>query len=177
MKLFDRIILFFICFLTAVISAVTILFSAKVFSLEFFWTRLVGLYGRWEIGAVAVLFLVGCLWILFSGLRNQKVPETVISSGELGNVSVSFNAIENLILKVASNIEKIKDVKVRLKHQEGSLLIMLKVILAPDTKIPELTSELQKMVKDYLESMAGISVKSVSINVEDIAAQHKQKVK
>lgn len=175
MRLFERVIVFFICVAMVVVSAFAILFSLKVFSLDYFWTRLVYFYGRWEMGAVAGIFLVGSILILLSGFRNRKIPESVINNGEMGSVSISFNAVENLILKAANNVERLKDVKVKLKPREDSLSIILKVTVAPDTNIPELTSELQRVVKDYVESMAGISVREIKVKVENIAIPQKQK--
>lgn len=177
MRLYERVIVFFICIAMAVISVLAILFSLKVFSLNYFWTRLVYLYGRWETGAIAGIFLVGSILILLSSFLNRKIPESVISNGEMGSVSISFNAVENLILKAANNIERLKDVKVKLKPQEDSLSIILNVTVAPDTNIPELTSELQRVVKDYVESMAGISVRGITVKVENIVIPQKQKVK
>jgi uncharacterized alkaline shock family protein YloU len=127
------------------------------------------------MGAVGGIFLVGSILILLSGFRNRKIPESVINNGEMGSVSISFNAVENLILKAANNVERLKDVKVKLKPREDSLSIILKVTVAPDTNIPELTSELQRVVKDYVESMAGISVREIKVKVENIAIPQKQK--
>ncbi|ADL08068.1 alkaline shock response membrane anchor protein AmaP [Thermosediminibacter oceani] len=177
MKLYDRVIIALISLITAVISAVVILFSVKAFSLDLLWTRLQYFYGRWEIGMVGGIFFILSLGFLLSGLRNRKAEEALISSGELGNVNISFNAVENLILKVTRDKEKIKDVKVKIRQKGDSLSVVLKIVVVPDVKIPELTAELQKAVKDYVESMAGITIKDVSINVENIAGQYKQKVK
>ncbi|TYP51637.1 alkaline shock response membrane anchor protein AmaP [Thermosediminibacter litoriperuensis] len=182
MKLYDRIILGIVlvlaCLILAVVSAMAVLFSVKAFSLTHLWTRLeYYFYGRWEVGVVGGIFFMVSLWLLLSGLRSQKAPQALISSGELGSVNISFNAVQNLVLKVTRDMEEIRDVKVKIKQGKESLSIILQVVVVPDVKIPELTAKLQKAVKDYVESMAGIAIKDVSINVENIAGQYKQNVK
>nr|PZN03127.1 MAG: alkaline shock response membrane anchor protein AmaP [Bacillota bacterium] len=175
MRFFERVIVFFICLATALSSTIVLLFSLKVFSLDLIWTRLVYFYGSSATAAIAGIFLLGSIFILISGARVRRTPESIINSGEMGNVSISFSALENLVLKAANGVERLKDVKVQLKLRDNSLSINLKVTVASDTNIPELSAELQKVVKDYVESMAGISVQEVAVKVENIAVDQKLK--
>ena len=72
---------------------------------------------------------------------------------------ITLNAVESLVLKVIRDIENIKDSKVKIRNQENGISIILKLIVNYDVIIPDMTTELQKTIKDYLETTAGILVK------------------
>ncbi|AYO30702.1 alkaline shock response membrane anchor protein AmaP [Biomaibacter acetigenes] len=175
MNIFDRIILTVYTMFLAVVSVIVILFSVRLISLEDFGTRLAMLYGRWEVGVVGFIFLLTSVRFLLSGLKAQRYSETVIKNGELGNISISLNAIENLILKITRDIENVKDVKVHIKKREDGISILLKLVVNYDVAIPEMTSALQKSIKNYIETTAGITVKDVNISVDNIFNPYKQR--
>lgn len=174
MNLFDRIVLTIYTLFLAVVSVLVILFSTKIFPLEEYWTRLELLYGRWEVGVVGLIFLLMSMRFLLSGIKSQHFPEATIKDGELGNICISLNAIENLILKITRDFEKVKDVKVNLRKKEDGISIKLKLVVTNDVVIPDLTAELQKTVKDYVESTTGINVEQININVDNVFNPYKQ---
>ncbi|HHW02662.1 MAG TPA: alkaline shock response membrane anchor protein AmaP [Thermoanaerobacterales bacterium] len=175
MNIFDRVILTIYSMFLALASVIVIIFSARLISLEDFGTRLSMLYGRWEVGAVGFIFLITSIKFLLSGLKTQHYPEAVIKNGEFGNISISLNAIENLILKIIRDIENVKDVKVHIKKREDAISILLKLVVNYDVIIPEMTSELQKSVKNYIETTAGITVKDVNIKIDNVFNPYKQR--
>lgn len=175
MNIFDRIILTIYTIFVAAVSIVAILFSTRLISLDHFGTRLALMYGHWEVGAVGLILLLTSLRFLLSGVSARRYPETMIKSGELGNIAISLNAIENLILKITRDIENVKDVKVHIKKREDGISVMLKLVVNFDVIIPEMSSTLQKSIKNYIETTAGIMVKDVNISVDNIFNPYKQR--
>jgi hypothetical protein len=175
MNLFDRIILTVCMLALALVSVTAILFSSGLIDLQDFWTRLAALHGRWEVGLVGLAFLVASLWLLFSGLKTRRHRETVVKTGDMGNISISLTAIENLVLKITRDIEKVKDVKVNIIRHDGGVSVFLRLVVTYDVIIPEMTSELQKAVKEYIENTAGITVREVRISVDNIYNPYKQR--
>ena len=55
--------------------------------------------------------------------------------------------------------------------------IVLKITVNYDVVIPDLTSEMQTTVKNYVESTAGIRVKNVRIIVSNVSNQKAKAVK
>lgn len=168
MNILDRFILTIYTIFVAALSIASILFSARLVPLDYFGTRFALMYGRWEIGAVGLILLLMSLKLLLSGLKSQRYPETIIKSGDLGNVAISFNAIESLILKLTRDIENVRDVKVHIRKKEDGISVMLKLVVNFDVVIPEMSSTLQKSIKDYIETTAGIMVKDINISVDNI---------
>jgi uncharacterized alkaline shock family protein YloU len=168
MNLFDRIILilYVLCFIG--ISVIALLFSTTVLSLEVFRTSISVLYGRIEVTVVAIVIILASLRLLFSGARSNRGAETIVKNDENGIITISFNAIESLVLKVARNVQNVKDVKVKVRKQDGGVSIFLNLTVTDDIIIPELTLDLQENIKSYIESTAGLTVNNIRINVNNI---------
>lgn len=174
MNLLDRIILAIYALFFTAVSVVFILFSTRIVGFQYFGPSLSFLYGRWETGVVGLVLLVLSLRFLLYGLKSQRHPEATVKDGELGKVCITLNAVESLVLKVIRDIENIKDSKVKIRNQENGISIILKLIVNYDVIIPDMTTELQKTIKDYLETTAGILVKDVRISIDNVSNQSKQ---
>jgi uncharacterized alkaline shock family protein YloU len=64
---------------------------------------------------------------------------------------------------------------VHIKKREDGISILLKLVVNYDVAIPEMTSALQKSIKNYIETTAGITVKDVNISVDNIFNPYKQR--
>ncbi len=168
MNMFDRIILTLYTLLFSVVSVIVILFSTRAISLDMFWTSISAFYGRWEVGVVGLVVLLASLRLLLSGIKFKQSTETIIKNDDNGIISISFNAVENLVLKITRDVENVKDVRVKIRKHDDGISIFLNLVVTHDIIIPELTLELQKNVKNYIQSTAGIAVKDVRINVDNI---------
>ncbi|MEL7602331.1 MAG: Asp23/Gls24 family envelope stress response protein, partial [Bacillota bacterium] len=73
----------------------------------------------------------------------------------------------NRIRNVISNVRAVRD---------GGVTISVRLALMPDTDIPELTAELQKTLKEYVEKHSGINVREVGILVEDTSSSPRSRV-
>lgn len=168
MNLFDRIVLTLFMLFMLVVSFIVIMFSMRVFSIDVFWTSIAPWYGRWEIGVLGAILFIISIRFLISGLKPKHSNESVIRTSEMGNISISINAVESLVLKLIRDIDKIKDIKVTIKKVQDGVAIFLKIVVTHDVVIPELSLELQKDVKEYIEKSTGLNVRDVSVKVANI---------
>ncbi|HHX22487.1 MAG TPA: alkaline shock response membrane anchor protein AmaP [Thermoanaerobacterales bacterium] len=175
MNFIDRILLTIFTLFSTIVSIIAILLAIRVVSLPYFSTSILTIYGRWETGAVGVVLLLISLKLLFSGIKPRKRPEAIITNGELGKVSITLNAIENLVFKVIRDTENIKDAKIRIKKYDESVSIILKLTIDFDVDIPNISLNLQNTLKDYINKTAGIIVKDVQITIDNVSNQTKQK--
>lgn len=175
MNVFDRILLTIQTLLFSIISILIVLFSTRFISYHNFSTSLQYLYGRWEVTVAGLVLLFISLKLLFSGLKVKRISETVIRNGDLGAVTISLGALENMVLSIIREVDNIKDVKVSIKAVDDGVSIRLKLVVNFDVVIPEITEELQNTIKSNVESTAGVIVKDVKICVENVSNQSKQK--
>ena len=124
-----------------------------------------------------VILLIGVVLLAFS-LQGSKKKEggTVVSFSEIGEVRISFKAIENMVLTASRKISGIREVNTRIDYIEQGLLIYVRIKVLPDIAIPALVSELQKNVKEYVEEISGSSVAEIKVLVENIAQEKMEKV-
>ena len=132
---------------------------------------LVGDYNYTALGFLALV--VGVLIIAFSG-SGKKRKETVgsiVSINELGEVSISFKAVENMVLTASRAVKGIREVTTTIESAEQGLVIYLRVKTLPDLPIPGLVKELQEKVRGYVQEISGTNVAEVKVKVENIVQE------
>jgi len=154
--------------LMLVVSFFVIIFSLKLIDIYVFWTSISSWYGRWETGVIGAALLIISIRFIVPGLKPKQPAESTIKTSEIGSVSISLAAVESLVLKLIREIEKIKDVKVKIRKSENGVSILLRMVVTHDVKIPELSTELQKDVKEHIETATGLIVSDVSIKVDNV---------
>lgn len=182
MNLFERILSTINAILLVVLSTIIILFSSKIIDIQTLWTRLALLYGRWEGILFGIILIIINIKFLLSGISSKPELITTITNNELGLLSISHTALEKLVIKVVNNVKEVEDVKVNIEKQTEGIIIDLRLTLTPENIVmPELLSGLQKDIKEYFEEIVGITVKEISIKVENIAksnlVSHKKTVR
>ena len=120
------------------------------------------------IAVSVILFLIG-LRLLVAGFIPGKPLSTVLVSTDLGVIRVSITTLDTLTQKAVRSFQEVKDVKsVVLPDPEGTR-IQLKVTILPDVVMPELSKAIQSKVKEYVESLSGITVKEVQIYIDNLS--------
>lgn len=123
---------------------------------------------------VAALLIVLALFFLVKGFKREKDSKYLSQAGSLGEFRVSFPTMENLVRSACSPRREIRNLKTKIDPREGSLNILMRMSVLPDTDIPALIEELQDSVKNYLEEMTGFEVGEVKIMVDTVSSEEKR---
>jgi uncharacterized alkaline shock family protein YloU len=136
---------------------------------------LVGDYNYTALGFLALL--VGVLMTMFFGSRGKKKENagSVVSYTDLGEISISFKAVENMVLTASRAVKGVREIITRIDSTEQGLIIYLRVKTLPDLPIPELIKELQEKVRDYVQEISGTNVVEIKVKVENIVQEKIQK--
>ena len=114
----------------------------------------------------------------FSGSgAKRKGGRSIISFSEIGEIRVSFKAIENMVLSASRKVKGIREVNTRIDSVEQGLVIYMRVKVIPDLPIPGLVNELQTVVRDYVQEISGSNVAEVKVLVENIAQEIQKNVR
>ena len=124
-----------------------------------------------------LVLIVGILLIALSTSKRSSVKEedqkkeggSIVSYTEIGEVRISFKAVENMVLSASRKVNGIREVSTRIDANEQGLLIYIKIKAIPETPIPALAGELQNKVRDYVQEISGSNVSEVKVLVENIA--------
>ncbi|MEN6348394.1 MAG: alkaline shock response membrane anchor protein AmaP [Syntrophomonas sp.] len=126
---------------------------------------------RVVVGTLAILLAVIALLLLFAGLKpssSVKRNDSIIINSELnGEVSITVPAIKLIIMKAVKKVEGIKDIKPAVSSNEDGLVIYLHMMINPEHNVPEMSKNLQQVVKQYLEEIGGLQVSQVKVLVDD----------
>jgi uncharacterized alkaline shock family protein YloU len=128
------------------------------------------------IGAILMIILnVKLLVDLFKGERTKNFG--IIKYTSEGEVNISNDAIRSMVIKVATEVRGIKDLKVMIKPEKDKVNILVRTYIMPDINIPSTVKEIQENVKKYIEAMAEIPIGEVKVTIADIASSTQLRVK
>ncbi|NLZ92590.1 MAG: alkaline shock response membrane anchor protein AmaP [Firmicutes bacterium] len=162
----------YLILLALIFGAAAVLVGGAALSLypvQVLRTSINAVYGHWEFVLLAVLFLALMFYLLIISMRRENTIETIMQQGLLGEIRISFKAIESLVLKAARTISGVREIKTRIVYAEPGLVIYLRAVTVPDQSIPQLTGELQTAVREYVENVTGCTVAEIKVLVENVA--------
>jgi len=136
-----------------------------------------GLADRFDLTALGFLILAaGVLMIVLGGTGGRyKKSGSIVSFTELGEVRISFQAIESMVLTASRKIKGVLEVNTQIDSSEQGLIIYLRIKTIPDLPIPGLVGSLQEEVRRYVQEISGASVAEVKVLVENLAQEKIQR--
>ncbi len=175
LNMFNRILLFLYSLgVMAALFVFGLVVAGWTTPVNFLRTYLANYNQRLIIGAVIAVFLIISIKFFIQSLSVANKPaQAIVRETELGQVRISVEAIENLIYRVANQINGISEIKSRVACLPEGINIFLRVILLPEVNVPQTSDEIQNKVRDYISEFAGVSVRSVKVLVDSIAAESK----
>jgi uncharacterized alkaline shock family protein YloU len=174
-KVLDKLLLFLFSLAVAAASAIVILYAFGLLG-EFFdwfaWDRLGHSvpHTAWVV-IVASLLLIIALRMLYLSLRaDHSAPPSIDQRTGYGDVRISLETVENLTLKAASRAKGMRDLKARVNVSEAGIELAIRAVVEGDVPIPDLSEEVQRMVKEHVEEITGIPVSLVSVYIANVAS-------
>lgn len=135
--------------------------------------------GKYLFSLIFALVLGLSLWLFavqFRGGNRPQVPSSVILQVEEGEVRISMVAIETLVQQAASTVKGIREVIPSFFTRNEGLGVNIRVTITAEGSIPELSSQLQEVVKDHIQRIAGIEIEEVRIFVESVSTGARNRV-
>jgi uncharacterized alkaline shock family protein YloU len=129
-----------------------------------------------DLFIVAILLTALGLALLFFALGGSREAKAVITESSLGQVRVSMAAIDSLVRKAAGSIRGVREIDTKLSVDKLGLNIGLRLLVATDLSLPELTAEVQKTVGSYIDETVGITPKQINVLVRNVAGPGRARV-
>lgn len=128
---------------------------------------------KWGYGVLLIaVFLLSCICFV-RNIGKRPVKFSVLHETDFGQISITMSALEQLVLKGASSVSGVREVKPSLRLTAEGIALLLKVQVIPDVHIPQVTSDLQNTVKDYLLRTSGTSLQEIDVQVVKISSDIK----
>lgn len=116
-----------------------------------------------------ILVVLISLRLFFISVRPGKDNAASIDQRtDYGDIKISLDTVENLSLKAANRTRGVRDLKARVRVNTSGIEIELRTVVDGESSIPEMTEEIQRNVKDFVEETTGIPVAIVSVYVANI---------
>ncbi|MEK3730871.1 MULTISPECIES: alkaline shock response membrane anchor protein AmaP [Paenibacillus] len=166
-KIMDRLLLFIYSISIGVISVIAILLLSGAVPYEVTPVQEQRLFLTGIIIA-GILLLMSIRFFYISVRRDRSNLNSIDQRTDFGEIQISVETIENLCLKAASRVRGVKDLKSRIKVSQAGLDIAIRAVVDGEESIPQLTTEVQKQVHDFVEDTTGIPVASVSVYIANV---------
>ncbi|MFC1593133.1 alkaline shock response membrane anchor protein AmaP [Candidatus Omnitrophota bacterium] len=107
-------------------------------------------------GAAGLLLIVIGISLAQVILGRMEKEKTIAFNTSSGQVTIALSAVEDLIKRLSSRFPKIKELRPNVIANKKGVEVRLRVILFSEVNIPDLTNQLQDLIKSRIQEMLGI---------------------
>ena len=184
MKILDKIALVLFSIIMLVISVVMVLLIFSVISfdaVEWLYTKMMGnnIANNIVLGIslISIVLAVKAIFFGSSSNENSKMNgDGVLLENEAGRLLISRETIENLVNSVATGFENTQSVTTKVVvDNENALKVFVTLMVLPNTVISELSSNLQKRIKEVVKNVTDLDIKSIDIKIKNITTPAENK--
>ncbi|CDF58209.1 alkaline shock response membrane anchor protein AmaP [Thermobrachium celere] len=163
--------LFVFVYITCVMLILGFLLSVSVGIYDY--NRFVNLLDKnynsiYTIFTIVILIIISLI-LLMSLFKRNKTSYLIKYSPD-GEITITFDTIKSIVYKASQQIRGLKDVKVFIKPKGEKVCVLIRGTILPELNVPQTVNELQKLVKEKIETYIEIPVEEVKVVVEDLAA-------
>jgi uncharacterized alkaline shock family protein YloU len=176
MRLFIRIAVFFYVLIISIVGFSALLLLAHLTSLQEYEAFLSYLYNNPRAGIVAGLCVAATMivsYVIAQIIYGRQAKERIISfDNPLGRVTISLSALEDLVRNLAGRSPQIKEIKPNIISGRKGLFVDIRLVLRPGANIPQLTADLQEVIKAKIHDVIGKEERAnIRIHVMKIATE------
>jgi uncharacterized alkaline shock family protein YloU len=131
---------------------------------------------RLIVSLIGVAVVIISLILMFSGIRKRKPKSAFIADTGSGTVSITISALEEMAIRHMLANEAVRTVKASVNVKDAKANITARMAVAEGTNIPATLTELQKGLKEHIETLSGITVNKISLLVEKTSQIAKARV-
>lgn len=134
-------------------------------------------YKNIALGISIVFILLSIKCIFFGGISDKEngSNEGILLENESGKLLISKDTIENLVNSVANGFESTQNVTTKvIFDEENNLKINLTLLVAQNTIIKELSSNLQLRIKEVIKKATDLDVKEINIKIKNISEKQQE---
>ncbi len=176
LKFFDRLLLGILLIAAILVSFVLFGIAANIIQQDM-TTNFISLFYMFRENALilagsGLVLLLICIKLLFAGRGKKgdvRPASALMKQTEFGGTFISLEAINSMVQKHCRAVPRVKDVHTTLQSTETGVTIGIRLCVLPDTDVVTLSGDLQKSLKENIETLTGIHVNEIGVLVESAA--------
>jgi hypothetical protein len=105
--------------------------------------------------SAGVVFVLVSISTVVGNIRSRRYERTVVLHTPLGEVLIALGALEDMGKVIRSEVEGLKDIKMRVSARRKRLGVTAKVVLWSDCSLAKATEQTQDAIRRYLHDILG----------------------
>lgn len=173
-----RILMFFHWLLSLLlVAAFAVYVIAPDFILKYYNSLVnsIGLRNLQIIGiallAIYVLLAVGQAMLIFKRRKRSERGFITMDSSDSGKVRIAISAIEQMVRQSVGSIDGLTDMKIGIDNLEDAIGIGVTASIVNGSHVPTITMNMQRAIRQFVETNCGVAVRTVSININAVTSQ------
>lgn len=173
-KIIKRLILALLSLFLAIISLFIALIPFDfigIFSLDNAINLVENMESNYYYTIMGIIIFTASIILLFhsiTGSRNNVDRSFLAMKNEYGEVVIYSHTIVGIVQNVVEKFSGISNIKTTVNLIQGKIEVEMKGDVSADTNIPEISKELQALVKNHIEKATGATVKELNINIHNV---------
>lgn len=174
MKLIERFSLRLFSIIIIFLSIITILTVTSVLHIDFLvralsFTMENETYARITIIVSVILILLGIKSLLARLKPEDESKNGIILENASGKLVISKESLENLIAGVSKNIPGAESISSKtVLDKDRNLKVYVTTVVSDDVVLKDISTDLQKRIKEAMKKTADLDVKEVNIKIKNI---------
>ena len=129
-----------------------------------------------SIMIISVLVFIISIKLAFKGTNNRNEREPIIKVAAGGEIVISLETFESIIVSALRKISEAKEYTARVKKREEGVTVTINLSVLPEVNIPQLGENIQVRTIEAIESMTGVKVLNVRVKIENISSGFKNRL-
>lgn len=127
------------------------------------------------LGAGAAVVIALTILVMINLLKGEsKSPANVVINSSLnGQVYITVAAIKTIITKAVKKVDGVKETRSSVSNGPDGVVIYLHMMINPEISVPEMSQNVQTIVKQDLETIGGLTVSQVRVLIDDFGNANK----
>ena len=173
-----RILMFFHWLLSLlIVAAFAVYLIAPDFVLKYYNAVVdaIGLNNVKVIGiallAIYVLLAVAQAVLIFKRKKRSDRGFITVDSSDSGKVRIAITAIEQMVRQSVGSIDGLSDMRISIENLEDAIGIGLTAAIVNGSHVPTITMNMQRAIRQFVETNCGGAVRRVSISINSVTNQ------
>lgn len=171
MRIFKDVILKICAACIFIIGVALILGSVEIINLNKFADSLITFVSTDEIKVIisaSVICILTLIGIFVSSDNKDDIKTGVAIKRETGNVYISKETFESIIINIAKTFASLKNYKVTVLIKEDGITANILTYILADTVVPTLTSKLQEDIKNAILKQTTVEMKEINVKIKGV---------
>ena len=146
--------------------------------LKGWYDKLVGAIGERYVKIIGIALLAVYLilallqvWMIFKRRKRSERGFITVDSSDSGKVRIAISAIEQMVRQSVGNIDGLTDMKIGIDNLDDAIGIGVKASIVSGSHVPTITMNMQRAIRQFVETNCGVAVRTVSISIHSVTNQ------